>query len=333
MTHGGHVTESIFCRVSSSLARRLAGAELGIGGLGASFREVGRVERTLFMIEWTLDLGMQRCAQLGLNKGESHHALKNALRIGRQGEFRDRTTEGQHYRIAGLNLLAAIVIYWNTVRLGEAVAGRRRAGLPVPSELAHISPLCWAHILLIGEYRWRRRSRQAASEREETARCFRLRAALWPFAMALAGVAGVWLTTSEFYQTMGADVLGGALRGVLVAGVAVAVLVFISQGRLPSAYRTPEFGEEGLGAECVAGLFGVVSLVLGVVAGVSWPQQVLKELRAIVKSGVRRVGHAAALLSSMSSIPSLNLTPSMSFASWRNPRSRRQDFSAHRPIL
>ena len=56
-------------------------------------------------------------------------------------------------------------------------------------------------------------------------------------------------------------------------------------------------------------------------------------VRAIVKSGVRRVGHAAALLSSMSSIPSLNLTPSMSFASWRNPRSRRQDFSAHRPIL
>ena len=35
----------------------------------------------------------------------------------------------------------------------------------------------------------------------------------------------------------------------------------------------------------------------------------------------------------MSSIPSLNLTPSMSFASWRNRRSRRQDFSAHRPIL
>ena len=54
---------------------------------------------------------------------------------------------------------------------------------------------------------------------------------------------------------------------------------------------------------------------------------------AIVKSGVRRVGHAAALLSSMSSIPSLNRTPWMTFASCRNPRSRRQDFSAHRPIL
>ena len=45
---------------------------------------------------------------IGLNKGESHHALKNALRIGRQGEIRDRSTEGQHYRMAGLNLLACI---------------------------------------------------------------------------------------------------------------------------------------------------------------------------------------------------------------------------------
>ncbi|EJK8587198.1 Tn3 family transposase, partial [Enterobacter hormaechei] len=44
------------------------------------------------------------------NKGEAHHALKNALRIGRQGEIRDRTTEGQHYRIAGLNLLTAVII-------------------------------------------------------------------------------------------------------------------------------------------------------------------------------------------------------------------------------
>lgn len=92
---------------------------------------------------------MQRRAQIGLNKGEAHQALKNALRIGRQGEIRDRTTEGQHYRIAGLNLLMAIIIYWNTVHLGHAVAERRNEGLDVPPELqAYISPLGWAHILL-----------------------------------------------------------------------------------------------------------------------------------------------------------------------------------------
>ena len=54
---------------------------------------------------------MQRRAQVGLNKREAHYALKSALRIGRQGEIRDRTIEGQHFRIAGLNLLATIIIY------------------------------------------------------------------------------------------------------------------------------------------------------------------------------------------------------------------------------
>ena len=123
--------------------------------LAVALRKFGRVERTLFIADWLLDADMQRRANTGLNKGEAHHALKNALRIGRQGEIRNRSSEGQHYRMAGLNLLAAIVIYWHTAHLGEAVRQRKHAGLTVePELLAHISPLGWAHILLTGEYRW-----------------------------------------------------------------------------------------------------------------------------------------------------------------------------------
>ena len=126
--------------------------------LAATLREIGQVERTLFIVNWLLDADMQRRANTGLNKGEAHHALKNALRIGRQGEIRDRSSEGQHYRMAGLNLLAAIVIYWNTAHLDKAVRQRKHAGLTVePELLAHISPLGWAHILLTGEYRWPKR--------------------------------------------------------------------------------------------------------------------------------------------------------------------------------
>ena len=146
----GTVTPSLILRKLAAYPRR--------NDLAVALREIGRIERTLFMIDWALDPAMQRRAQIGLNKGESHHALKNALRIGRQGEIRDRSTEGQHYRMAGLNLLAAIVIYWNIARLGEAVARRRHAGLPVvPELLPHTSPLGWGHILLTGEYRWPKR--------------------------------------------------------------------------------------------------------------------------------------------------------------------------------
>ena len=125
--------------------------------LAIAMREIGQIERTLFIIEWALDIDMQRRANLGLNKGEAHHALKNALWIGRQGEIRDRTTESQHFRLACLNLLTAIIICWNTDQLGKAVIQRKRDGLDVPENLLrHISPLGWAHILLIGQYIWRK---------------------------------------------------------------------------------------------------------------------------------------------------------------------------------
>ena len=110
--------------------------------LAVTLRKFGYVERTLFIVDWLLDADMQRRANTGLNKGEAHHALKNALQIGRQGEIRDRSSEGQHYRLAGLNLLAAIVIYWNTAHLDEAVGQRKHAGLTVkPSSWPTSRPL------------------------------------------------------------------------------------------------------------------------------------------------------------------------------------------------
>ena len=121
----------------------------------AGLRDVGRVERSLFMIDWITDPAMRRRAHIRLNKGQAHHALKRAINFHQRGELRDRTGEGQHYRIAGLNLLAAIVIYWNTLKLGEAVLAREQAGIDTPPELlAHVSPLGWEHINLTGEYRW-----------------------------------------------------------------------------------------------------------------------------------------------------------------------------------
>lgn len=57
--------------------------------------------------------------------------------------------------MAGLNLLAAIIIHWNTKHLEIAVTKRQTSGKITPNELlCHVSPLGWAHILLTGEYRW-----------------------------------------------------------------------------------------------------------------------------------------------------------------------------------
>ncbi len=56
--------------------------------------------------------------------------------------------------LAALNLLAAIVICWNTDRLAKAGAERQDAGQPAPQGLsAHTSPPVGAHILTTGEYK------------------------------------------------------------------------------------------------------------------------------------------------------------------------------------
>ena len=75
----------------SQLLRRFA-AYLRQHELTVALREIGRVERTLFIVDWLLDADMQLRSNTGLNKGEAHHAFKNALRIGCQGEIRDRSS-------------------------------------------------------------------------------------------------------------------------------------------------------------------------------------------------------------------------------------------------
>ena len=92
---------------------------------------------------------------MGLNKGESHHVLKRALNFNRRGEITDRTSENQHLRMMHLNLLAAIIIYWNTKHLGNIINDMKQQGINVPSEKpAHLSPLGWEHIILTGFYKW-----------------------------------------------------------------------------------------------------------------------------------------------------------------------------------
>ncbi|MFN7365308.1 MAG: Tn3 family transposase [Alphaproteobacteria bacterium] len=123
--------------------------------LALALREIGRIERTIFILTWISSPEMQRRAQMGLNKGEAQHSLKRALSFNRRGEITDRTSENQHLRMMHLNLLTAIIIYWNTKHLGRIVSDMQKKGNHIPSEkLSHLSPLGWEHIILTGHYTW-----------------------------------------------------------------------------------------------------------------------------------------------------------------------------------
>ena len=105
--------------VTASLMLRKLGSYPRQNGLAVALRELGRIERTLFILDWLQSVELRRRVHAGLNKGEARNALARAVFFNRLGEIRDRSFEQQRYRASGLNLVTAAIVLWNTVYLGK----------------------------------------------------------------------------------------------------------------------------------------------------------------------------------------------------------------------
>jgi TnpA family transposase len=149
--------------VSASLILKRLGAYPRQNGLALALREIGRLERTLFTLDWLESPGLRRQATAELNKGESKNALQRAVCFHRLGRLRDRSFEAQKHRAGGLALVVAAITLWNTRYLARALDALRARGEIVPDQLlAHLAPLGWQHINLTGDYLWEVQPRRDA---------------------------------------------------------------------------------------------------------------------------------------------------------------------------
>ncbi len=140
---------------TASLLLRKLGSYPRQNGLAVALREIGKIERTLFILQWLKDSELRRRVQVGLNKGEARNALARAVFFNRLGEMRDRGFENQNHRASGLNLVVAAIILWNTVYIERALIALRDKGESIREDLVrHLSPLGWEHINLTGDYVW-----------------------------------------------------------------------------------------------------------------------------------------------------------------------------------
>jgi hypothetical protein len=142
----GTVTASLILRQLASYPHQ--------NGVAAALRELGRLERTLFTLDWLEDLELRRQTSQELNKGESRNSLARAVFIHRLGEIRDRTFENQKHRASGFNLIVTAIILWNTRYRARAIETMRKTERVPDDLLAHLSPLGWEHVNLTGDYIW-----------------------------------------------------------------------------------------------------------------------------------------------------------------------------------
>jgi TnpA family transposase len=141
--------------VSAAVMLRRLGAYPRQNGLALALREVGRIERTLYTLDWLEDPALRRQATIELNKGEARNALARAVCFHRLGRVRDRSPEALQHRAGGLTLVTAAIVLWNTVQIARVIDAMRAKGEAIPDDMMpFLSPLGWQHINLTGDYIW-----------------------------------------------------------------------------------------------------------------------------------------------------------------------------------
>lgn len=101
---------------------------------------MGRIERTLFTLDWINDEDLRKTTTAELNKGESRNSLVRAVNLHRLGRFRNRSQENLLIRASALNLVVTAI--WNTIYTGRVVDALHAGGQHVSDHLlSSLSPM------------------------------------------------------------------------------------------------------------------------------------------------------------------------------------------------
>ncbi|HDJ7484695.1 TPA: Tn3 family transposase [Staphylococcus aureus] len=127
-------------KVSASLIMGKLGSYSRQNSLATALREMGRIEKTIFILNYISDESLRRKIQKGLNKGEAMNGLARAIFFGKQGELRERTIQHQLQRASALNIIINAISVWNTLHLTKAVEYQKGLGNFNVDLLHHMSP-------------------------------------------------------------------------------------------------------------------------------------------------------------------------------------------------
>ena len=92
-----------------------------LSGLGRAVAEVGRVEKTLYLLAYVQDEAYRRRILVQLNRGEGRHVVARAVFHGKKGELRQRYRESMEDQLGALDLVVNALVLWNTRYLQQAL--------------------------------------------------------------------------------------------------------------------------------------------------------------------------------------------------------------------
>jgi TnpA family transposase len=121
--------------------------------LAQAIIELGRINKTLYLLNYIDDEEYRRRILTQLNRGEGRHKVARTICHGKRGEIRKTYREGQEDQLSALGLVTNAVVLWNTIYMQAALDHLREKGVEVRSEdVARLSPLQHKHINVLGCY-------------------------------------------------------------------------------------------------------------------------------------------------------------------------------------
>ena len=147
-----------FCSLSSghttaSVAMKRVVAFGGGNHFYRALRELGRLLKTEYVLEYLGRPELRRRVRRGLLKSEQLHALARAVFYGKRGRADQRDFRRQASTASCLTLVLASIVYWQ-VREIERVVGEAADDPDAPDfeMLRHVSPVQWENVTLYGAY-------------------------------------------------------------------------------------------------------------------------------------------------------------------------------------
>jgi TnpA family transposase len=121
--------------------------------LAKAIIEAGRINKTLYLLNYIDDEDYRRRILTQLNRGEGRHAVARIICHGQRGEIRKRYREGQEDQLGALALVTNAVVLWNTIYMDAARNHLEQQSIVIKEEdEARLSPLQHEHINVLGHY-------------------------------------------------------------------------------------------------------------------------------------------------------------------------------------
>lgn len=121
--------------------------------LARALVELGRIIKTLHILNYCDDATYRRDIQRILNRGESRNGLARDVFNGGLGKLAQRYQAGQESQLGALGVMVNIIVLWQTVYTQAALDHLAANGHDIdPADVARLSPLAHPTINLQGRY-------------------------------------------------------------------------------------------------------------------------------------------------------------------------------------